>query len=170
MARSRGSLLDWFQCQRERFPPWRREPHGWHHAAALRPCRLLCWPTSHPADGEPAHSGPGDILAICPTCLFRWLCTEPKFTATSKTLLQFPISLGCASLGMERGHIPRWLGWRNALRQDPAVRTKEPGGAQHRGRGSSHRRSGCRASRTTAVETELCSSRRGVSLALRLPF
>jgi len=71
---------------------------------------------------------------------------------------------------MEQGHVPLWLGWRKALRPDPALGTKGTGVARRRGRGSSNHRSGWRVSRATAMEAELRSSLRGVSLALRLPF
>lgn len=89
LARSRGSLLDWFQCQRERFPPRRCKPHGWHHAAAPRPCRLLPWPTSHPADGEPAAVARGTSLPSA----------QPAFSSGSALSLTSlpPAKLHCVS-------------------------------------------------------------------------
>lgn len=96
-----------------------------------------------------------------------------EFPATSKTLLPFPASLGCSSLvdGARPCLSLAGMVTRTAtLRHYPALRTKETGGVQRRGRGSSQRHSSWPTSRVTAVETELRSSHRGVSLALRLPF
>lgn len=129
-------------------------------AAAPRPCRLLGWPTSHAADGEPARwpGGHPRHLPDLPLPLAPHRARVHRHQ--QKLCCGFPVSSHvvdgarpCPSLA--------WMGRGTVTHSS----MKTPEEAPVQGTSSSPRRSSWRPSRATALETELL-----VTLALSLPF